>query len=264
MRIQDDLLRMTKGEAFSAGVKMSLSRPEPAIVFRMEYIESLIAGRTIVHLGCADHVSSIEKKLRADKWFHKRLSERAKRCLGIDIDERGIEAVHALGYRDAIRADLLTDGLPDVMKNVEWDYMVLGEILEHQDNPVHFLRGIAAICRPWVKRFIISTPNAFRSQNFISALRHVENINSDHRYWFSPYTLVKVGTAAGLFPEHFRLCQSFRPGFHRIDQKLLLRVFPAFRDCIVMVFALTTAREEDPRSSADVPDRPGGARQPPD
>lgn len=238
MKVSGELVRLMKGEGFSSGIRMPIARHEWRLRLRMEVIESMVAGKRIIHLGCADHVTTIEKKLARNKWFHKRLAGRAERCLGVDINPEGISVMKRLGYEDVVLADLILDPLPTEVRSTRWDYMVLGEILEHQDNPVSFLAAIREKCRGFVDRIIVSAPNAFRHSNFSSALRHFEHINSDHRYWLTPFTLGNIGVQAGFEIEDFRMCQSFALPPHWIFRRLLLTFFPGLRDDIVMVFRM--------------------------
>ena len=239
MKISGELDQLMKGHEFSSGIRVPIARHEWRLRGRMEAIESLVAGKRIIHLGCADHVTSIQKKLARNKWFHKRLDDRAERCLGVDINAEGITVMKRLGYSDVVLADLVRDPLPREVQSTRWDYMILGEIVEHQDNPVSFLTAIREKCRGIVDRIVVSAPHAFRYSNFTSALRNVEHINSDHRYWMTPYTLGKIGVQAGLEIEDFQMCQSFDLPPHWIFRRLLLTFFPGLRDDIVMVFRMS-------------------------
>ena len=80
-----------------------------------------------------------------------------------------------------------------------WDYMILGELIEHVDNPVAFLRTIKQKFQGKVNKIIITVPNAFNILSAKYMKKNVECINSDHRYWFSPYTLLKVATLSGFY-----------------------------------------------------------------
>jgi hypothetical protein len=229
-------LRYFKGAAFSSGLRVPIARPEKTIAYRMETIEEMVRGKKIIHVGCADHLPLIQEKIKQNKWFHKRLSDCTERCLGIDINPEGVDFMRGLGYRDTVAADLSAGDIPEAVKTDRWDYLVMGEILEHTDNPVVFLQTIGRSTRAHVDRTIVSVPNAFRLENFETVVRHAETINSDHRYWFTPYTLGKIGFQAGMQVEGFQLCQAFEVPRHRVVRRLLLILFPGFRDTVVMVF----------------------------
>lgn len=82
-----------------------------------------------------------------------------------------------------------------------WDYAILGEILEHIDNPVSYLNAIQQLYSDCLIRIVITVPNAWTQATMRMANRSTEIINSDHRYWFTPYTLSKVMVQAGLHLE---------------------------------------------------------------
>ena len=84
------------------------------------------------------------------------------------------------------------------IENVKFDYAILGEVLEHVDNPVLFIASIIDSYRENIDRLIITVPNAFSSWHNKMAKKGIECINSDHRYVFTPYTLTKVLNEAGM------------------------------------------------------------------
>jgi hypothetical protein len=58
-----------------------------------------------------------------------------------------------------------------------WDFALFGEIVEHLDNLVEFL------------------------STYTEMLNYRELVNSDHRFWFTPYTIGKVIAESGMKPE---------------------------------------------------------------
>ena len=79
--------------------------------------------------------------------------------------------------------------------------MILGEILEHVPNPVDFLKAITVKYYNKVKSIIITAPNAWGRKWEKALNNNVEFINSDHYYWFTPYTLGRVMIAGGIVPQ---------------------------------------------------------------
>lgn len=196
-----------------------------------------IRGRRVLHIGCLDHVPLIKEKLDAGTWFHGILTESALCCIGIDIDERGIAYVRdSLGVSNVELLDIT--GIPGRLRieQESWDFAVLGEVLEHVDNPVAFLSSFTAVAPKALTRLIITVPNAFRGGNLFSILRSSETINSDHRYWFTPYTLWKIVHQSGWHVESMELCQFSRTqGFRGHLKKLALRFRPMLAEDIVVV-----------------------------
>jgi len=105
-----------------------------------------------------------------------------------------------LGYNNVIHADILGDMIPEI-KSKKWDYVVFGELIEHLDNPVDFLGKFRTSYGNNVDRFIITVPSIYCKAQITNMLRYKEVINSDHRFWFTPYTISRVLVAAGYYPE---------------------------------------------------------------
>ena len=211
MRLTHKIIPYLSGEAFSNGLKVEfdMDADDHRLISRLEWLERICKNKKIIHGGCVDHsLEQIEHKLARNKWAHSRLAACAARCLGVDKNKSGIDYLsHTLGYRDVACIDLI-DGDCGVITATSWDYLVLVEILEHINNPVEFLRSLADRYRKIIKAFIITVPNAFDEGNQRFAKYDVESINSDHRYWFTPYTICKVAHTAGLAINSVRTCQN--------------------------------------------------------
>lgn len=171
---------------------------------RLDALQTIVSKKRCIHLGATDHMPLIEDKIKNNTWLHKCISESAKECVGIDINSEAVDYCNNIGWKNIIAADFLED-IEKVKKYIgteKWDYIVAGELVEHIDNPIDFLKKINFIYYKNIDRIIITVPNAFNIDNFKSALKGMEGINTDHRYWFTPYTILKVATMAGLEPEY--------------------------------------------------------------
>lgn len=152
-----------------------------------------------MHVGCVDHsVELIVRESARGTWLHGVLSRVAQQCVGIDINEEGILYLKkTLDVEDVFCCDLTSEALP-LADDQTFDYLLLGEILEHVDNPVDFLTALRKKhFSQGVRRMIVTVPNALRERNHKYAENDQERINSDHRYWFSPFSIAKVLTVAG-------------------------------------------------------------------
>ena len=202
---------------------------------RNSLLKRLVKGKKIIHVGCVDHMEIIDEKIRIGEWVHQILDESASRCLGIDIFAPGIEYMKTkLGYSDVLCHDLIADPPSDVILNEQWDYILLGEILEHVDNPVQFLSAIKSKYGTVIKKIIVTVPNAFNLNNFRKVFKDIEHINSDHRYWFTPYTLSKVYTMAGVRPEKVYTCLFMEPNTRGTISKMALKRYPLLRDSLIL------------------------------
>lgn len=229
-----DLAYIT-GESFSAGQPFRLSGDISEFGERTAVLEGLASGRDVIHVGCLDHVPLIEPRVQAGTWLHKRLTDVSRTCLGVDIDAEGVDLVHGLGFANVLLCNLVRDQPHPEIVARHWDYLILGEVLEHIGNPVEFLASIREKYAGCVDRMVLSVPNAFHLDNFVRTLRHVEQINTDHCYWFTPFTLAKVAQAAGLYVHNYRLCLH-KPNVprRRFIYRALLRAFPLLRGTVVM------------------------------
>ena len=239
MRMKPEYLPYLSGESFSASLDMTVAANSQGLNERVQYLEDMVRGKRVIHVGCLDHVPLIRQRIENNTWLHKRLTEASQTCLGIDINEEGAVLVRTLGFDNVVICNLIDDDpLPEVV-GAKWDYMGLGEMLEHIDNPVLFLENIAAKYGNCVDRFLLTVPNAIHLDNFLNALRHSERINTDHRFWFTPYTLAKVANAAGMKVMNFELCLH-KPNVprRRIFYRGLLRLFPLLRGSLIMELAV--------------------------
>jgi 2-polyprenyl-3-methyl-5-hydroxy-6-metoxy-1,4-benzoquinol methylase len=219
-------------ERFTNSLRLQL--PPQKNLYRLELLADLVKGKKIIHLGCADHqVDTIRHKLEKGLWLHHILDSSSTRCLGLDISREAVDFMrHELGCRDVFCHDLSQSPLPELASE-KWDYIVFGEILEHVPNPSFFLQAIFSNAVPHATRLLITAPNALRLINQVFGNQCIEIVNSDHYYWFTPYTLMKVLTASGCEIDNFWMCESFRPApqqiaenrqyFETIEKNALLR-----------------------------------------
>lgn len=197
MKLDRQTLDYLEGKKFSNNLVVPYSYRQ-SIPNRIQFVTELVKGKSVIHLGCLDHLPLIDDKILRGQWLHKELTENASVCVGVDIDEgtkKYVETRH--GYTNIILGDFTQKKLPELAAR-QWDYAVLGEILEHIDNPVTYLKSIRELYSDCLKQIVITVPNAWTRTTMRMANRSAEIINSDHRYWFTPYTLGKVIFQAGL------------------------------------------------------------------
>lgn len=201
MKIEPAVLKYLKGDSFQNSLNVDIGREKHSIVSRESAITEIINNKDVIHIGCSDHIQIIDEKIRNNKWLHKLITEKAKSCIGIDIDKESIEFIrNTLGYTNVFYGDILNDNFDNITSK-NWDYVVLGEIIEHLDNPVNFLKVLKMKYGKAIGRFIITVPNIYNKRQFINMMNYREVINSDHRFWFTPYTIAKILVSAGYTPE---------------------------------------------------------------
>jgi len=199
-----DIEQYLSGEIIDNAFKFDVSflSSEKTPKSRIETILEVTKGAKVLHVGCADHIELIDKKMKNNNHLHKLLMENCSFCLGIDINKDAIEYLKDNYNIDNIMyADIFA---PDFKRSAEvfsrqWDYAILGEMLEHTNNPVSFLEKIREIFKGSVANVLITVPNVYSPLHVRFYTKNkLELINSDHRFWFSPYTLAKVMHESGI------------------------------------------------------------------
>jgi len=202
MEFDQQILKFLNGESFQTSLTVDLENTKYEIIQRETAIIDLIKNTNVIHIGCSDHIQVINEKIQTNTWLHKLITDNSKNCIGIDIDRESIEYIkNNLGYTNVFHGDILSDDF-DVIRQTKWDYVVFGEIMEHIDNPVNFLKVFKSRFGANVERFIITVPSIYNKRQFGNMLKYKEVINSDHRFWFTPYTISKIVASAGFKPEN--------------------------------------------------------------
>lgn len=196
-----------RGEEFDAGKSFSAVRSTPKT--RTEVLSGLAHGRTVLHVGFADHSELIQTKRAEGTWLHDSLCEVAERCVGIDINSGTVEELEADGVKDIFVSDVtFRSSIPDEVLGIDFDLIILGEVLEHIGNPVDFLRAISDNFGRVNQLVVVTVPNAWDIRTVVPALRGKELVNTDHRFWFTPFTLAKVMTDSGFDVQSVESCVS--------------------------------------------------------
>lgn len=229
--INENDRRYLNGELFSSIYSFKIEGKSESLR-RIDLVAKLVEGKKVVHFGCVDHLPLVESRIKAGAWLHGILAQRCTDVVGVDINEEGIRFMRDKGF-EVYNSNVVTENPPEAIVGKKWDYIVAGEVLEHIDDPVMFLKSIRAKYGSCTERIIITVPNALSYTNFRFGLRDIEMINTDHRFWFSPFTLIKVAMQAGIEVEAYDLCSDEPPGMFSI--KWWLKERPLFRNRIVLV-----------------------------
>lgn len=249
MQLENDIQPYLDGQAFSNGLKIKISSPQKKVLSRVDFIENICKGKSIIHLGCTDHIPLIKDKIKNNTWLHKRLTEVADYCIGVDVNTEAINYVkEECGFNNIIELDMCNDPASPILVEKEWDYLIMGEILEHLDDPCSFLRSIKEKY-PSIKNVVITVPNAFSFQNMRQSLKSIELINSDHRFWFTPYTLAKLAQIAGWKATSFDFGTYINADFFKgnIKRRIIgriLRRYPHMRDSLIMILTNADRNEK--------------------
>ncbi len=222
MQLDSSWTRALSGADFSPGQEFRITGNDSSVPRRLDVATELVRGKRVIHVGCVDHVPILDEKIAAGTWLHQRLHDAAARCVGVDIDTAGIDALKARGWTDVFAGDVTQ---PESFADLdgEWDMLFLGEIVEHVDNPVAFLSAIRETWKDRCSTVVLTLPNAYGWSTLRAVGRSIENINTDHRYWFTPYTAAKVATQAGYEVVEITMCEGFSPPTGGLPHRRLKR-----------------------------------------
>lgn len=169
----------------------------PAPVDRIDYIAAACRNRRVLDLGAMDETAWQSKRGRGT-WLHEEISRTAFSVDGIDSSA----LIPAEGLRTAPNAMIRRGDVSDPERVLAEpaeapDVLVAGELIEHLENPLEFLRRIARIERLSGKTLILSTPNATALHNVLIGLARRESTHHDHLCVLSYKTLTTLCARAG-------------------------------------------------------------------
>ncbi len=258
MQLSDSIRDYIRGSAFHKGLRINLAGERNAELNRDEYLMEAVRGKRIIHMGFMDHLPLVEKKIGDGTWLHARLLQTASRCVGIDIDAVGMAYVtEKFGISDLYCVDVSRDPLPPEILEDHFDVLLVPDVLEHIGNPVAFLRSLSRQFSGIADAIIVTVPYAFRLDNFLNILRSREVINSDHRFWFTPYTLCKILFDGGMDVHQVLFMQKNALPFHKFMKKLIVFTLQLLRDTLVV----TATWSERMSLDNDFPDQWGKGRR---
>lgn len=118
---------------------------------RWDVIKDLVAGKSVLDLGCVDHEAQKEE---GRDWLHRKIRQAARSVTGVDRAAEEVVRLRAKGY-NVLQGDVETLDLGQ-----SFDVVVAGNIIEHLSNPGRFL---AAVRRHLVPGglFVLTTDNCY-------------------------------------------------------------------------------------------------------
>lgn len=163
-------------------------------VDREDYIVEACTGKKVLHFGFVDapFKASLHAKIRAVvSW-----------TWGIDNNAAAVDAYKVETLDVGCSACDIEEFVGSDDPNL--DLVLVPELLEHVHNVGNAMSRVRQICGEHGCDAIITVPNAFFVGNLFAALEGVESVHPDHRCWFSPHTLTRCITDAGLRVKEFK------------------------------------------------------------
>lgn len=243
MRLSEETLHFLRGEKYSNGltIDFEFAEEDHAYSTQIDLLCGLASRKRIIHVGCVDHnIATIDHKRKRKKWLHGRLCSSSQRCHGIDIQEEGIRYIREkLGYNDTSAVDIFGEAFSELAAGDTWDSLFIPEVLEHLENPSGFLRQIREKYRNHFNTIVITVPNGLSYDNWQLARKGKEAINSDHHFWFTPYTLAKNVISAGLHVDKILMCRHGTINWRAFRRNRFFRKNPLLRNDILCIAKFT-------------------------
>lgn len=155
----------------------------------MGFIESLVAGKSVLDIGVVEHSA---RYFDQPGWRHGRIARLARRALGVDILEPLVQELKARGYNV-----VCADATSDADLGERFDVAFIGDVLEHVTDPTRLLRFAGRHLNPG-GRIYATTPNPF-SRKFYRRFRREGTpiVNLDHLCWITPTQALELGRRSG-------------------------------------------------------------------
>ena len=173
--------------------RLQLPRP----VDRIRYIAAACTGRRVLDLGAMDE-TAWQAKRGSGTWLHEEIGRTALCVDGFDSSS----LVPATGLRTGPTSLIRRGDVSDPQSLLAAipqppEVIVAGELIEHLENPLQFLRRFAAIDTLRGSTLILSTPNATALHNGLIGLGRRESTHHDHLCILSYKTLTTLCSRAG-------------------------------------------------------------------
>lgn len=161
--------------------------PLVKLVSNQDFYCKLVEGKTVLHIGCTDHKELIDIKIRKNEYLHIKLMEHAKILHGIDINKEAIDYLkHKYNITNIYYCDPTQMKVSSILNC--YDIILIPEVIEHILDLGSFLKSVKKFMSP-KSLLVIGTPNSFKLHNLFTLLKGYEEVNPDHKYYFSYSTL---------------------------------------------------------------------------
>jgi SAM-dependent methyltransferase len=173
-------------------------------------IVDMCQGKTVLDVGCVGQ----DKGFDHESWLHGRIKKVASKLIGADINDEGIQLMNDQGFEVYQPEDL-------VAKNEKFDLVVMGDVIEHVNDPGAFLSFYAQFLNEGGK-MIICTPNSFGIRYTLQVLLYGKpGTNEEHTLAFDPYVMLELFSRINLEPTEFYWLKEYRKGANW-KQKIIL------------------------------------------
>lgn len=210
--------------------------------YKNDVILDLIRNKKVLHIGACDSPYSKERYLNGSL-LHCLISAVSEQVIGLDIDRSSINELRSLGVNNIFYGDMI-DGTYDIdLQECDFDYIILGDVIEHLDNPGLALQNIKKIMSTHTK-VIITVPNCYSYGAINNLMKQDEEVHPDHVFWTSKKTMEKMLKNQGLLVDKFQYCFYGSEEHSRARKKfglLFFKQLPRLLPCLVFQVCLDTS-----------------------
>lgn len=177
---------------------------------KFDFIIESCKEKVVLDVGCVGQ----DKSHTSDAWLHGRIKKVAKDLTGADIMKNEIEELNKQGYSIYLPEDLLK-------ANKKFDLIVMGDVIEHVNDPGQFLSFYAQFLTE-KGEMVICTPNSFGVRYFIQVLFYGKpGTNDEHSLSFDPYVMLELFKRVQIVPVKFYWLNEYHKG-NNWKQKIIL------------------------------------------
>jgi hypothetical protein len=148
---------------------------------RDSWILSKCKDKKVLHIGPCDW-PYMEQKISKKRLLYSLIDSVCAEQLGVDLDKNSIHQLNSMDWNNSkcIERDMSS------LINIDFapEIIVFAETIEHLENPGLALDNLYQIMSDDTE-LIITTPNATRLENFITALLFKNNEHPDHKVSFT-------------------------------------------------------------------------------
>lgn len=207
--------------------------------YKNDVILDLIKDKNVLHIGACDSPYSKERYLNGSL-LHREINAVCNKVIGLDIDRESIKELRDLGVKNIFYGNIVDDVYETDIQAFSFDYVILGDVIEHLDNPGYALKNIRKMMKDHTN-VIITVPNCFSYIAIKNLVNRHEVVHPDHVFWTSKVTMEKMLKNQGFKIKKFQYSFYGSEQQSRIRKRLglfLLKHIPKFLPCLVFVVCL--------------------------
>lgn len=172
----------------------------------MDWLLTKVVGKSCLDIGAVEHDLSYTEK---PHWKHKLISEHASKVVGIDILDEYVDELKKRGFD--IR---LCDATSEEYLGEKFDVIIIGDVIEHVENPVKLLRFALRHLEPGGE-IIATTPNPYYTYHLKKFAKDKPFVNLDHIYWYTPTMALDLARRADCTLKTYIVNTHDRPWYGR-------------------------------------------------